>query len=483
MAADPMRKRAPGPTSPTPQTGPHLPVWPEGSGSGEEHAARSPGGEASPSGGATSGGGPSPNAGVPPPDAASPAARPARDQVPWRTILATIGCVLAALIAVELVLALQRIIALAVAGTFLAVVLSPAVSGLVRLGFRRGLATLIVFLVGLAAFGGLGYLFIHPLYKEAVKLSNDVPGLLARTQEGKGTLGQLVKKYHLQKTAAQQIPKLRASLGKLGGPAYKVLRRIISGLGGLVTVLVLTFLILLEGPGMVRGALDLLPPERSRRVRGIQADVSKSVTGYVHGNVATSLIAGVVCLVALLLTGVPFATVWGVWVAMVDLLPLVGGLLAGVPTVAFAFLHSVSAGIILAIVFLVYQQIENHILNPVIMSRTVKLNPLWVILSVLAGAELAGIGGALIAIPAAASIQVVVRDVWSERQERRGAGADGVGGAPPAARAAAGDPAAARAAAGDPAAGDPAAGDPAAAIDSDAGHAGDGPDDPVAGAP
>jgi predicted PurR-regulated permease PerM len=349
--------------------------------------------------------------------------------VPWRIILACIGSVLAALIVIELVLALQRVIALAVAGTFLAVVLSPAVSGLVRVGFRRGLAVLVVFLVGLAAFAGLGYLFIHPLYKEAVKLSNDVPGLLARTQEGKGTLGQLVKRYHLQKTAAQQIPKLRASLGKLGGPAYKVVRRIISGIGGLVTVLVLTFLILLEGPGMVRAALDLLPPERSRRVRGILADVSKSVTGYVLGNVATSLIAGVVCLVALMLTGVPFATVWGVWVAMVDLLPLVGGLLAGVPTVAFAFLHSVSAGIILAIVFLVYQQIENHILNPVIMSRTVRLNPLWVILSVLAGAELAGIGGALIAIPAAASIQVVVRDIWQERRERAAA-PDATGGDP-----------------------------------------------------
>jgi predicted PurR-regulated permease PerM len=470
MAADPMRKRAPGPTSSAPQTGPHLPVWPEGGGPGGEHAAQSTGGGTSSEAGAPTGGGASRRAGVPPPGSVSPAARPARDQVPWRTILATIGCVLAALIAIELVLALQRIIALVVAGTFLAVVLSPAVSGLVKVGFRRGLAVLVVFLVGLAAFGGLGYLFIHPLYKEAVKLSNDVPGLLARTQEGKGTLGKLVKKYHLQKTAAQQIPKLRASLGKLGGPAYKVVRRIISGLGGLVTVLVLTFLILLEGPGMVRGALGLLPPERSRRVRGILADVSKSVTGYVLGNVATSLIAGVVCLVALLLTGVPFATVWGVWVAMVDLLPLVGGLLAGVPTVAFAFLHSVSAGIILAIVFLVYQQIENHILNPVIMSRTVRLNPLWVILSVLAGAELAGIGGALIAIPAAASIQVIVRDVWSERQERQASAVPLAAGRPDG-----GDPDG-----GDPVDGDHANGDPAVAIDGDAG---DGSDDPAPGAP
>jgi predicted PurR-regulated permease PerM len=99
---------------------------------------------------------------------------------------------------------------------------------------------------------------------------------------------------------------------------------------------------------------------------------------------------------------------------LVDLLPLVGGLLAGVPTVAFAFLHSPTAGIVTAIVFLVYQQVENHILNPVIMSRTVKLNPLWVILSVVAGAQLAGFVGALLAIPAAGAIQVILRELWED---------------------------------------------------------------------
>jgi predicted PurR-regulated permease PerM len=349
-----------------------------------------------------------------------PAAPTIQPPVPWRIILASIGSVLAAGAAIELILALQRVIGLLVISSFLALVLSPAVAGLVRIGLRRGLATLIVFLVGLAAIGGLGYLFIHPLYKEAVKLSNDIPGLLARTQDGKGTLGKLIKKYHLEKTAARDIPKIRQSLGKLGGPAYKIARRVISGLGGLATVMVLTFLLLLEGPGLVRGGLELLPADRAARARRILADVNRSVTGYVLGNAATSVIAGVVCFIALTATHVPFASVFGVWVAMVDLLPLVGGLLAGVPTVAFAFLHSPSAGIVLAIVFLVYQQVENHILNPIIMSKTVKLNPLWVILSVLAGAELAGIGGALIAIPAAASVQVVLRDVWNERQQRAG---------------------------------------------------------------
>ncbi len=180
----------------------------------------------------------------------------------------------------------------------------------------------------------------------------------------------------------------------------------------------MTFLMLLEGPSLVRGVLRILAPPQARRVRRILDDIAKSVTGYVIGNFATSVIAGVICGVTLILLGVPFAIVFGVWVALVDLLPLVGGLLAGVPTVAFAFLHSPTAGIITLIVFLVYQQVENHLLNPLIMSRTVRLNPLWVLLSVLAGAELAGFVGALLAIPAAGTIHVVARDIWDERRGR-----------------------------------------------------------------
>jgi predicted PurR-regulated permease PerM len=339
----------------------------------------------------------------------------AETHVPVRTILATIGIVLATVAGLELLLALHRVILLLVISGFLAVVLSPAVSGLVRLGIRRGLATGIVFLVGLAAFGAIGYLFLHPLYTQAVKLSNNLPDVLAKTQAGKGSLGRLVARYHLQKTAAQQIPKIRQSIGHLGGPAMTVARQVVAGLGGLVATMVLTFLLLLDGPDLVRTVVSSLPPAHGQRVRRILRDVAKSVTGYVVGNAATSAIAGVVCAVALLILGVPFAMVFGVWVALVDLLPLVGGLLAGVPTVAFAFLHSPTAGVITLIVFLVYQQVENHVLNPMIMSRTVRLNPLWVILSVLAGAEMAGILGALLAIPAAGAVQVIARDLWDER--------------------------------------------------------------------
>ena len=137
------------------------------------------------------------------------------------------------------------------------------------------------------------------------------------------------------------------------------------------------------------------------------------------GNGATSVIAGIISGITLAIFGVPFALLLGVFVALVDLLPLVGGLLAGVPVVIIAAIHSVPAGITMLIVFLVYQQIENHVLNPVIMSRTVQLNPFWVLIAVLVGATLGGrvaggLGtfvGALVGIPVGGAIQVIVREL------------------------------------------------------------------------
>ena len=126
------------------------------------------------------------------------------------------------------------------------------------------------------------------------------------------------------------------------------------------------------------------------------------------GNFLTSIIAGVVVLVTLVALGVPFPFLWALWVALVDFLPMIGGALAGIPVVLFATAHSLTAGVVTLVVFLVYTQVENHVLNPIVMSRTVKVNPLLVLVSILVGAEIGSwIGGifgafvgALLAIPA-----------------------------------------------------------------------------------
>ena len=149
-------------------------------------------------------------------------------------------------------------------------------------------------------------------------------------------------------------------------------------------------------------------------------EINQSVTGYVLGDLLTSLIAGVVIFVTLTALGVPFPFLWALWVALVDFLPMIGGALAGIPTVLFAARHSLTAGIVMAVVFVGYQQLENHVLNPLVMSRTVKVNPLLVLLSVLFGTSIGdwlgglfgGFVAALLSIPCAAALQVIVREVW-----------------------------------------------------------------------
>jgi predicted PurR-regulated permease PerM len=163
-----------------------------------------------------------------------------------------------------------------------------------------------------------------------------------------------------------------------------------------------------------------MAPQRGARLTRIAGEVNRSVTGYMLGNFITSVIAGVVVYVTLTIVGVPYAQLWALWVALVDFLPMIGGALAGIPTVLFAVGHSLTAGIVTLIVFLAYTQIENHVLNPIVMSRTVRINPLLVLIAILVGVNVGsfvggffgGFVGTLLAIPLAGSIQVIVREVW-----------------------------------------------------------------------
>jgi predicted PurR-regulated permease PerM len=206
----------------------------------------------------------------------------------------------------------------------------------------------------------------------------------------------------------------------LAKPALSLGKGAVSLVVTLGTIAVLVMLLLLEGPKMRQGILGLMAPERARRYSRIAREINQSVTGYMVGDLLTSVIAGIVVFFTLLALGIPFPLLWALWVALVDFLPQVGGALAGIPTVLFALGHSLTAGIVTAVVFIAYQQVENHVLNPLIMSRTVKVNPLLILVSVLIGASIGDwVGGffgsfvaALISIPAAGALQIVAKEVW-----------------------------------------------------------------------
>jgi predicted PurR-regulated permease PerM len=343
--------------------------------------------------------------------------------IPLPAILTTVGVVVAVYLLGKIVYRLKDVILLILVAAFIALILNPLVVALQRWKIRRrGWAVAVVTLWGLVVFVGLAIAFGYPLANGISHLAQKLPSYVTAAEHGRGWLGHLVLKYHVQTWVNKNAPKLVTFGENLAKPALTLGKGALSLLLELFTIFILVLLLLLEGPKMRAGLLANMVPERATRYSRIAHEVNRSVTGYMLGNVLTSIIAGVVVFVTLLVMGVPFPFLWALWVALVDFLPMIGGALAGIPTVLFAAAHSLTAGIVTLVVFLIYTQLENHVLNPVVMSRTVRVNPLLVLLSILIGGEIGSwIGGvfgafvgALLAIPAAGAIQVVVREIWHD---------------------------------------------------------------------
>ena len=344
-----------------------------------------------------------------------------RHHVPLRTILVTAGVVIATYLAGKLMYLLRDIVLLMLVAGFVAILLSPAVAKVQRRVPRRGTAVTIVTLWAVLVFLGLAAAFGYPLVNGITHLADRLPGYIASAQHGTGWIGHLVVKYHVQSWVQRNAPKLAGYAQSLAKPALTVGKGAVSLIVQLLTLFVLVLLLLLEGPKIWNWTLGQMAPGHSATVTRVAADVSQKVTGYMFGNLLTSLIAGIVVFVTLLILGVPFPLLWGLWVALVDFLPMIGGALAGIPTVLFAFIAGgPTAGIVTAVVFAVYTQVENHILNPVVMSKTVRISPLLVFIAVLVGASLgnliggmfAGFVAALLAIPTAGALQVLVKEIW-----------------------------------------------------------------------
>ncbi len=360
--------------------------------------------------------------------------------IPLPTILVTIGLVVLAYLTGKLLYILRDSILLLIVAGFLALVLNPLVGAVENRLRRRGLAVTVVTLWALVVFAGLAVLFGRPLVDAATHVANGLPGYLSRVGHTGGWLGHLVRRYQLQDWARQNLPKLVSMAEGLSRPALAVGRGAVSGLVVLGTTYILVVLFLLEGPKLRRAVLGMMSPERSARYQRLGSEISRSLAGYVLGDLLTSVIAGLVVFVTLELLSVPYPLLWALWVALVDFLPSVGGALAGIPTVLFALTRSFTAAAVTGVVFVVYQQVENHVLNPVIMSRTVRVNPLLVMVALLISVDIGNwLGGtfaafvaALLAIPTAGVVQVVARELWSSTSPLSGNTQDKV--VPPAER-------------------------------------------------
>ncbi|HEX2700319.1 MAG TPA: AI-2E family transporter [Acidimicrobiales bacterium] len=344
-------------------------------------------------------------------------AAPPRSPVPWRTIWATIGSVVLTLGTIALLKAVSKILVWLVIAAFFAVVLTPPVDFLEhKVKVRRSLATVVMILAVLGALGGLLYTFITPIVDQSQQFADNFPRYVEDAKAGRGPLGGVVKRYNLDQRIEEHRDDFQKALNNLGSNSLEIVRGVGNAVAAALTIFVLTILMLLTGPRMMRTGLGSLSPPTAEHVRHVASDCAKAVTGYVAGNLLISVIAGTATFVFLWAADVPFRTVLALWVAFADLIPLVGATLGAVPTVLVAFLNSTGRGIATVVFFVVYQQFENHVLQVTIMAKTVDLNPLVVLVAVLVGVELSGLLGALLAIPVAGIIQVLGRDVYDERR-------------------------------------------------------------------
>ena len=341
--------------------------------------------------------------------------------IPLPTILTVAAVLVALYLLAKIVYRLRDVLLLILVAAFVSVLLNPLVVALQRWKIRRrGWAVAVVTLWAVLVFVGLAVAFGYPLANGLNHLAQKLPSYVSAAKHGRGFIGGLVRKYHVQTWVQKNESKLLSFGTGLTKPALSLGKGALTLLLELFIIFILVLLLMLEGPKMRVALLGAMEQSRAERYKRIAHEVNRSVTGYMLGNFVTSLIAGIVVFLTLLVTGVPFPFLWALWVALVDFLPMIGGALAGIPTVLFAAAHSLTAGSVTLVVFLVYTQVENHVLNPIVMSRTVRVNPLLVLLSILVGGEMGSwIGGifgafvgALLAIPAAGAIQVVTREMW-----------------------------------------------------------------------
>jgi predicted PurR-regulated permease PerM len=288
--------------------------------------------------------------------------------------------------------------------------LDPLVSWLVRRGLRRvwGVAAVTVtFLLGLV---GMFALLIPLLVAQVEQLIRAVPALVQELQNRSTTLGRLNARYHFLDTLKAQFSGGHAL--PVGG-VLNIGLAVFGTLAAIVTVVVLTVYFLANLPGIRRVVYRTFPASNRDRARELGDEISTRVGGYVLGNLLTSAIAGVGTFVFLEIMRVPFAAALGVLVAVLDLIPVVGSTIGGILVTLVALTVSTTVAIASAAFYIVYRLLEDYLLVPRVMNRAVEVPPVLTIVALLIGGSLAGIIGAFLAIPAAATIQLLLtRLVW-----------------------------------------------------------------------
>jgi len=292
----------------------------------------------------------------------------------------------------------------------------------------RPWAATLVFGIALLTLTGIGLLIVPSLVTQVSAFVDAIPGFIDDLTRGRGPFGWLQDRYQI-------VDRTRAAIERQGPggvlglsePLLNVVRSVVTAVVGAITIIFLTYFMLLEGPRTIDGLLKLLPEQVRPRYERVGRDIYETISGYVTGNLLISLLAGVLATVVLFAVGSEFAIALGLVVAILDLIPLAGATLAAIIVSTVVLIETDwIRGVAVVVFFIAYQQFENHVVQPLVYGRTVQLSPLAIFCAVLIGAELAGILGALLAIPVAGSLLAIAREILQSRDETEPLGAEPV---------------------------------------------------------
>jgi predicted PurR-regulated permease PerM len=300
---------------------------------------------------------------------------------------------------------------------FLAIAFNPLVEWLARFMPKRNrlMAVGLVFLSFIALVVFLLVSFVPPLITQSEQLTHTLPRFTNELVTGDSWVSEQIRHYNLVDRVRESQDQLLGYAQAAGAQVFTIAQSLFSSLIAVITILGLTFFMMLEGPGWVAAFWQVFPLKRREHAKKLTGQMYRAVTGYVSGNLFTSLIAAVATSIMLMVVGVPYAIPLGIFVGLVDLLPLVGATIGAVVVILVALFTSSVAAIVMAVFFAIYQQLENHVIQPIVYGKTVEISPLLVLIAVLVGAAVGGIVGAVVAIPVFASLQILVKDYVKRR--------------------------------------------------------------------
>lgn len=339
-----------------------------------------------------------------------------------QTILRIIAVVTAAWVALNAIYMVRGALMWLLISFFLTLALNPPVSWLAARipGNSRALATGVAYIVVLSIIGLLVQATFPPLLSETRKLAQTLPDKVEQlsTSSQEGWVADFIEQYQLEEESQELATNLTSQLGDVGGPIVTGLGRVTSSLVAFVTILVVTFLMLVEGPQWKELFWRHHPKARREHHQHLARRMYNVVTGYINGQLVIAAIAGLSSLVMMVIIGLPNPIALAGVVALTALLPLIGATLGAVLVVVVALFQSVTAALLMLLFFVIYQQIENNAIQPYVQAKALDISPLMVIVAVVIGIQLGGLVGGFMAIPVAACLKILLIDYVDQRNKR-----------------------------------------------------------------